>query len=89
MPTAAERLCAGFAWRYRASNNEATYAPAWTYSLPIDLAIWVIPTILIDVLGNLVWVYTHRSSDRRCRLKGTHDALAEDHRKNTSKGLAK
>ena len=32
-----------FAWRYRASNKEATYAPEWDHSTQLELAIWAAP----------------------------------------------
>ena len=53
-------LTIGFAWRYRASNRSARYAPDWAYSPRIDFVIWAVPTLIIVVLGTLVWIYTHR-----------------------------
>jgi cytochrome o ubiquinol oxidase subunit 2 len=53
-------LTIGFAWRYRASNRSARYAPDWAYSPRIDFVIWAVPALVIAVLGTLVWVYTHR-----------------------------
>ncbi|MEJ2023553.1 MAG: ubiquinol oxidase subunit II [Deltaproteobacteria bacterium] len=49
-----------FAWKYRASNNNATYRPDWSYSGKIDFFIWVIPLAIITALAILVWVETHR-----------------------------
>ena len=53
-------LTIGFAWRYRASNRSARYAPDWAYSPRIDFVIWAVPTLIIAALGTLVWIYTHR-----------------------------
>jgi cytochrome o ubiquinol oxidase subunit 2 len=53
-------LTIGFAWRYRASNRSARYAPDWAYSPRIDFVIWAVPTLIIVALGTLVWIYTHR-----------------------------
>jgi cytochrome o ubiquinol oxidase subunit 2 len=53
-------MCGWFAWHYRSSNARARYAPAWDYSLPIDVMIWLVPGLLISVLAVLVWVYSYR-----------------------------
>jgi cytochrome o ubiquinol oxidase subunit 2 len=49
-----------FAWRYRASNTKARYAPDWSYSPVIEAVIWLVPAAIIIVLGVLVWHSTHR-----------------------------
>ncbi len=48
-----------FAWRYRASNKEATYAPDWDHSTQLELAIWAAPLLIIIALGAITWVSTH------------------------------
>jgi cytochrome o ubiquinol oxidase subunit 2 len=48
-----------FAWRYRASNREATYRPNWSYSHRIEVAVWSVPVAIIAVLGVLTWKTTH------------------------------
>lgn len=48
-----------FAWRYRASNQEATYAPDWDHSTQLELAIWAAPLLIIIALGAITWVSTH------------------------------
>jgi cytochrome o ubiquinol oxidase subunit 2 len=40
-----------FAWRYRASNCHATYAPKWAHSTAIEVVIWTVPSIIILCLG--------------------------------------
>jgi len=48
-----------FAWRYRASNKNATYAPKWSHSTAIEVVVWTIPTLIILFLGVLTWKTTH------------------------------
>ena len=47
------------AWRYRASNKNATYAPKWAHSTAIEVVVWIIPAIIILYLGILTWKSTH------------------------------
>ncbi|MDF1691285.1 MAG: ubiquinol oxidase subunit II [Zhongshania sp.] len=49
-----------FAWRYRASNKEATYTPDWDHSTNLELIIWAAPLAIIIALGALTWVSTHQ-----------------------------
>jgi cytochrome o ubiquinol oxidase subunit 2 len=30
-----------FAWKYRASNTNATYTPNWSHSTKIEVAVWL------------------------------------------------
>ncbi|MEC5406132.1 ubiquinol oxidase subunit II [Paraburkholderia sp. MPAMCS5] len=48
-----------FAWRYRASNRNATYAPKWAHSTAIEVVVWTVPTLIILFLGILTWNTTH------------------------------
>ncbi|SMO42806.1 ubiquinol oxidase subunit II [Paracoccus laeviglucosivorans] len=48
-----------FAWRYRASNRNATYKPDWDHSTKFELVIWAAPLLIIICLGALTWVGTH------------------------------
>lgn len=48
-----------FAWRYRASNTKAKYAPKWSHSTAIEVVVWVIPCIIIAILGTITWRTTH------------------------------
>jgi cytochrome o ubiquinol oxidase subunit 2 len=52
-------LTLAFAWRYRASNRNATYAPKWAHSTAIEIVVWTIPTLIILFLGVLTWRTTH------------------------------
>ncbi len=48
-----------FAWRYRASNTEATYTPDWDHSTQLELLIWGAPLLIIIALGLVTWISTH------------------------------
>ena len=48
-----------FAWRYRQSNTEATYAPEWSHSTSLELVIWAAPLAIIIALGAITWISTH------------------------------
>ena len=48
-----------FAWRYRHSNNEATYTPDWDHSTQLELVIWAAPLLIIIALGALTWISSH------------------------------
>ena len=49
-----------FAWKYREGNDKATYMPKWSHSTKIELVVWLIPCIIIIVLGTITWISTHR-----------------------------
>jgi cytochrome o ubiquinol oxidase subunit II len=48
-----------FAWRYRATNRHATYAPGWAYSGRLELLVWSIPALVVLFLGGIAWVGSH------------------------------
>lgn len=54
-----------FAWKYRASNTKATYAPNWSHSTAIEVVVWSIPVVIILVLGTVTWFSTHSLDPRR------------------------
>jgi len=49
-----------FAWRYRASNRNARYAPTWAYSAKVDAVVWLVPALIVIAVGVLVWRSTHK-----------------------------
>jgi cytochrome o ubiquinol oxidase subunit II len=49
-----------FPWKYRASNPKATYTPKWSSSVKIESVIWLVPAVIVILLGTLVWTTTHR-----------------------------
>jgi cytochrome o ubiquinol oxidase subunit II len=64
-----------FAWRYRQSNTEATYAPDWDHSTALELVIWSAPLLIIIALGAVTWISTHTLDPYRAlrRIDGTRD----------------
>lgn len=49
-----------FGWRYRASNQKATYAPDWEHSTRIEAVVWAIPCLIILGLATITWISTHQ-----------------------------
>ena len=52
-------LTLAFAWRYRASNSDAVYAPEWDHSRAIETVVWAVPCLVIAALGTVTWISTH------------------------------
>lgn len=48
-----------FAWRYRASNTKATYAPKWAHSGKIEVVVWGVPLVIVAALSVLIWKTSH------------------------------
>jgi len=48
-----------FAWRYRASNARARYSPDWSHSRPIEISVWLVPIVIVSILGYLGWTRSH------------------------------
>ncbi len=48
-----------FAWRYRASNTKAVYAPEWSHSTLIEVVCWSVPCIIIGMLATITWLSSH------------------------------
>ncbi len=48
-----------FAWKYRATNHDATYEPDWDHSTQLELVIWAAPLLIVICLGAVTWVGTH------------------------------
>jgi cytochrome o ubiquinol oxidase subunit II len=58
-------MVVAFAWRYRASNTKAVYAPEWRHSTAIEVVVWTIPVIIILILGTVTWISTHALDPRK------------------------
>ena len=67
-------LTALFAWRYRATNERATYKPDWDHSTELELVIWAAPLLIIICLGALTWVGTHLLDPYRPLARTAPDA---------------
>ncbi len=48
-----------FAWRYRASNTAATYAPEWSHSGVIEVVVWLVPCAIVAALATVTWTSSH------------------------------
>ena len=49
-----------FAWRYRSSNSKARYTPDWCYSAITETVVWLVPALIVIILGSLLWAKTHK-----------------------------
>ena len=49
-----------FAWRYRASNQNARYEPKWDYSAKVDAIVWLVPALIVIAVAVLLWRSTHK-----------------------------
>lgn len=47
------------AYRYRASNKKAKYSPNWAHGTLLEAGWWILPIIIIAVLGTMTWRSTH------------------------------
>lgn len=59
-----------FAWKYRASNTEAEYAPDWAHSKKIEAVVWLVPCIIILILSTITWYSTHALDPRKPLASG-------------------
>ncbi len=48
-----------FAWKYRASNTKATYAPDWDRNHLAEILWWAVPLVIIAVLSVITWKSCH------------------------------
>jgi cytochrome o ubiquinol oxidase subunit II len=48
-----------FAWKYRASNPKAKYAPDWDHNRVAESIWWAIPCVIVLVLAIITWKGTH------------------------------
>ncbi len=48
------------AYRYRASNKKAKYTPEWSHSTKLEVIWWLVPIIIISILGTITWITTHQ-----------------------------
>ncbi|MPZ34154.1 MAG: ubiquinol oxidase subunit II [Rhodospirillales bacterium] len=60
-----------FAWRYRATNTTATYAPTWSYSARVDAVVWLIPALIVIALGVLLWRSTYKLDPYRALVSSS------------------
>jgi cytochrome o ubiquinol oxidase subunit 2 len=48
------------AWKFRASNTKAKYAPDWGHSTILEVVWWSIPCVIIIILAAITMVSTHK-----------------------------
>lgn len=53
------------AWKYRESNQKATYKPNARHGKSLVFTIWAIPTVTMLILGSVMWPATHRLEPRK------------------------
>lgn len=53
-------MLAVFSWRYRAGNTKAKYTPDWQNNSALETIWWIIPTVIIVILGTITWVSSHQ-----------------------------
>ena len=51
-----------FAWRYRASNRRAVYMPEWDGTPVLSLLFWLMPGVLVAILGAIAWYSSYALS---------------------------
>ncbi|MCE9680492.1 ubiquinol oxidase subunit II [Shewanella sp. AS1] len=49
-----------FAWKYRDGRDHEIYAPKWAHSKTIELVVWLVPVVIVLILGVITWGSTHR-----------------------------
>ena len=42
-------------WRYRSGKGRGAYDPDWSYNTPLEIAIWLLPAIVVVALGLNLW----------------------------------
>jgi cytochrome o ubiquinol oxidase subunit 2 len=47
-----------FPRKYRSTNPKATYMPKWSRSAKIEWVVWLVPAVIITILGTLIWHFT-------------------------------
>ncbi|BAJ04298.1 ubiquinol oxidase subunit II [Shewanella violacea] len=47
-----------FSWKYRDGRDHEIYAPKWAHSKTIEIVVWVVPIVIVIVLGVITWTST-------------------------------
>lgn len=53
------------AWKYRESNEKATYDPASKHGKLFVFSLWAIPSIIVLMIGYIMWPATHRLEPKK------------------------
>jgi cytochrome o ubiquinol oxidase subunit 2 len=60
-----------FAWKYRESNTSAKYTPDWDGNRIAETVWWLIPSVLITILGVIIWNSSHTLDPYRPLVSST------------------
>tara|TARA_R110002153_G_scaffold73258_1_gene191095 strand:- start:1848 stop:2762 length:915 start_codon:yes stop_codon:yes gene_type:complete len=63
-----------FAWRYREGREHEIYDPKWAHSTKIEAVVWLIPIVIIAILGTLTW-YSTQALDPYKSLEHEHKPI--------------
>lgn len=63
-----------FAWWYRSSNPRARHSPELSFEGRIEFVIWSIPTLIVILLGGVIWIGSHQL-DPRAPISANADPL--------------
>jgi cytochrome o ubiquinol oxidase subunit 2 len=66
-----------FAWWYRASNARANRSTDEGYEGRLEFVLWSIPTLIVILLGGVIWIGSHEL-DPRAPIPGKTDPLRVD-----------
>jgi cytochrome o ubiquinol oxidase subunit 2 len=53
-------MAAIFVWFYRPVSKHDVYQPDWGYSVWMDSLVWLVPAVIVVIIGTMVWEYTHK-----------------------------
>ncbi|MDB5181322.1 MAG: cyoA [Candidatus Saccharibacteria bacterium] len=54
-----------FAWKYRETNDKATYDPHTRHGKLFMFTVWAIPSVFMVVLGSIMWTSTHKLAPQK------------------------
>ena len=66
-----------FAWWYRSSNPRAGRSAELAYEGRLEFVIWSIPTLIVILLGGVIWIGSHQL-DPRAPIPASADPLRVD-----------
>ncbi len=49
-----------FAWKFREGRENEVYAPKWSHSSAIEAVVWIVPIVIVAILGVITWESTQR-----------------------------
>lgn len=53
-------MIAIFTYKYRAKNSNSNYNPEWSHNTLLEVIWWMIPCIIIVILGTITWITSHQ-----------------------------